>query len=191
MKELRIATIQTENRNDNQNELVLVGTPILFDTPTTIGAGTGAYTEVIQRGALDGVNLTDTRLLYNHDMNKVPLARTPKTMQLSLNTAGLEMRAELADTEEARSVWKAIQRGDLSGMSFAFKVAEDGQKWEKRSDGRLYRTINKIQSIYEISIVPFPAYPSTSVEARSIVDNFNNRDEVKKKLNKILFKGEL
>lgn len=191
MKETRIATIQTEQRNDNQDELMLVGTPILYDTPTQIGTGVNAYTEVIQRGALDGVNLNDTRLLYNHDMNKVPLARTPKTMQLSLSQVGLEMRAELADTEEAKSVWKAIQRGDLSGMSFAFKISEDGQKWEKRADGRLYRTITKIQSLYEISIVPFPAYPSTSVEARSIVDNYNSRDEIKKKLNKILFKGEI
>ncbi|XJS10466.1 HK97 family phage prohead protease [Aerococcaceae bacterium WGS1372] len=191
MKELRIATIQTEERNDNQNELVLVGTPILYDTPTTIGAGTATYTEVIQRGALDGVNLNDTRLLYNHDMNKVPLARTPKTMQLSLNQAGLEMRAELANTEEARSVWMAIQRGDLSGMSFAFKVSDEGQKWEKRADGNLYRTITKIDNLYEISVVPFPAYPTTSVEARSIVTNFANRDELKIKLNKIIFKGEL
>lgn len=191
MKETRIATIQTEQRNDNQDELMLVGTPILYDTPTQIGTGVNAYTEVIQRGALDGVNLNDTRLLYNHDMNKVPLARTPKTMQLSLSQAGLEMRAELADTEEARSVWTAVQRGDLSGMSFAFKVSENGQKWEKRADGRLYRMITKIQSLYEISIVPFPAYATTSVEARSIVDNYNNRDEVKKKLNKILFKGDI
>lgn len=187
MKEIRIAEIQTTQRN-NEDELLLVGTPILYDTPTTIGSGSNAFKEVIQRGALDGADISDSRLLYNHDMNKVPLARTPKTMNLSVDQVGLHMEAKLAGTEEARSVYTAVKRGDLSGMSFAFKVAENGDTYDKSTRTR---TITKIDKIYEISVVPFPAYPTTSVEARNKIDNLNSpeRDELKIKLNQLLYKG--
>jgi len=161
MKEQRIAEIRA-NTPAGESGLVITGLPIIFDKPTTIDSPAGQYTEVIRRGALDSADLSDCRLLYNHDLNKVPLARTPKTMQLTISPAGLEMTATLPDTEEARSVHTAVLRGDLSGMSFAFKIPEGGDKWEGRT-----REILKIEKVYELSIVPFPAYPETSVEARS------------------------
>lgn len=191
MKEIRIATIQTEQRNEeNKDELVLIGKPILYDTPTTIGKGDFSYTEVIKHGALDQADLTDTRLLVNHDMKKVPLARTPKTLSLFLSQAGLEMMAILPDTEEGRSVYTAVKRGDISGMSFAFKVPDGGDSYDSLTNTR---TIHKIEKIYEISVVSFPAYPTTSVEARSAIENFHSteRNELKIKLNQILFKGEI
>ncbi|MGF3113130.1 HK97 family phage prohead protease [Facklamia sp. P9177] len=189
MKEIRISKIETENRNDDTKNMVLVGRPILYDIPTQIGEGNFAFTEVIQRGALDGVDLKDTRLLYNHDMNKVPLAKTPKTMQLELDQAGLKMVANLANTEESRSVYTAVERGDLSGMSFAFKVPEGGDSYNAETRTR---TIHKIEKIYEVSVVPFPAYATTSVEARSAIDNLysEERDDLRIKLNNILYKGE-
>lgn len=189
MKEIRISNIKIEKRNDSQKDMVLVGRPILFNTPTTIGKDNLAFTEVIQHGALDGVDLNDTRLLYNHDLNKVPLAKTPKTMQLELDQAGLKMVATLADTEESKSVYTAVKRGDLSGMSFAFKVPEGGDSYDAHTRTR---TIHKIERIYEISIVPFPAYPTTSVEARSAFNELDSkeRSNLRIKLNKTLFKGE-
>lgn len=69
--------------------LVLEGRPIVYDQPTTIKGPTGAYIEIIRTGALDGADLSDARLLYNHNLSKVPLARTPKTMQLVCDPAGL------------------------------------------------------------------------------------------------------
>lgn len=195
MKEIRSTIIQTDE--DNASELVLVGTPILFDQPTTITTNSGSFIEVIERGALNEVNLNDTRLLYNHQLDKVPLAKTPKTMQLTIGNDGLHMRAELPNTEEARSIHEAVAREDLSGMSFGFTLDEDGQTWEKRSDGSLLRTIHKINKIYEISIVPFPAYENTtvSVEARSKVQHIEQEAKAEKDLkitlNKILFKGDI
>lgn len=189
MKEIRIATIQTEQRNES-DELVLVGKPILYDTPTQIGKDGFAYKEVIKRGALDQADLSDTRLLVNHDLKKVPLARTPRTLTLSLTQAGLEMVAQLPDTEEGKSVYTAVKRGDISGMSFAFKVPEGGDSYDRLTNTR---TIHKIDKIYEISVVSFPAYPTTSVEARSVMENLNSseRNDLRIKLNKILFKGDL
>lgn len=160
MKELRAADITA----DESEAMTLTGTPIVFDTPTTINTPDGAYTEVIKAGALDNADLTDSRLLWAHDDTRVPLARTPKTMQLTADATGLHMTAELPDTEAAREVYEAVKRGDVSGMSFAFTIAPNGDEW---SDDGSTRTITKIQKVYEVSVVPYPAYPQTSVEARA------------------------
>ena len=165
MKEIRTAEVRaTEPTADGKETLIIVGTPIVFDTPTTINDLCGSYTEVIKRGALDGADLTDSRLLVNHDMTRIPLARTPKTMQFSITEKGLEMRAELPDTEEARSVYTAVKREDLTGMSFAFSVPDDGSSFDAKTNTR---TITKISKVYEVSLVNFPAYPTASAEARS------------------------
>jgi len=188
MKELRIAEIRAKEPGGSDS-LVLSGRPILYDQPTTINAPFGEYVEVIKRGALDEADLSDVRLLYNHDMNKIPLARTPKTMHLTLEPAGLMMRAELPSTEDGRSVHTAVKRGDLSGMSFAFKVPEGGSRYDAKTNTR---TITKIEKVYECSIVAFPAYPQTSVEARSQIEdtwealNAPERQQAKIKLNQLL-----
>lgn len=165
MKEIRTAEIRaTEPTADGKDALIIVGTPIVFDTPTTINDLLGSYTEVIKRGALDGADLTDSRLLVNHDLTRIPLARTPKTMQFNITEKGLEMRAELPDTEEARTAYTAVKRGDLTGMSFSFTVPEGGDSFDAQTNTR---TITKIEKVYEVSLVNFPAYPTASAEARS------------------------
>lgn len=99
------------------------------------------------------------------------------------------MAADLPDTSEARSVYTAVQRGDLSGMSFAFKVPEGGDSYNAKTKTR---TILKIEKVYEISVVPFPAYPQTSVEARSAISAAAEKARLKAqaiiKANKILMK---
>lgn len=167
MKELRIAQLEAETRADAaaaSESLILSGRPIVYDAATTINDPAGRYIEIIKRGALDGADLDDVRLLYNHDLGKVPLARTPKTMKLTADAAGLAMEATLPNTQEARAVYEAVKRGDLDGMSFSFTVPEGGSTYDPATNTR---TITKIKKVYECSIVPFPAYPQTSVEARS------------------------
>src|SRR5699024_6549467 len=97
--------------------------------------------------------------------------------------------AMLPDTEQGRSIYTAVKRGDLDGMSFSFTCDKDGSHYnvEKRT-----RTISKIRKLYECSIVPFPAYQSTSVEARNQMQEAEQREQAKKQakitLNKILSK---
>ena len=74
------------------------------------------------------------------------------------------MRAELPDTEEARTAYTAVKRGDLTGMSFSFTVPEGGDSFDAQTNTR---TITKIDKVYEVSLVNFPAYPTASAEARS------------------------
>ena len=190
MKEVRITEVRAQEPTaDGNGTLLIVGTPIVYDTPTTINDPTGSYTEVIKRGALDGADLTDSRLLVNHDLTRIPLARTPKTMQFKITDNGLEMTAELPDTEEARSAYTAVKRGDLTGMSFAFTVPEGGDSYDAKTNTR---TITKIAKVYEVSLVNFPAYPTASAEARSAraegLKKLEARNEAIKLCNLILMK---
>ena len=153
---------QTQTRAYNvraaDKPLIVEGTVIVFDKP----ADMGGYTEFIARNALDGVNLDNITLLVNHNGTGIPLARSPKTLTLTISETGLDMRAELPDTEQGRSVYEAIKRGDLSEMSFAFEISEYAFDEQKREC-----TITKIAAVYEISIVNRAAYPQTSVQARA------------------------
>lgn len=161
MKETRIAEIRATS---SDSALFIEGRAIVFDQATKINDPVGSYTEIIKRGALDGADLSDVRLLFNHDLNRVPLARTPKTMTLKVDPVGMTIRALLPETESAKEVYESVKRGDLTGMSFAFKVPEGGDTYDPKTNTR---TINKIEKVYECSIVQFPAYGQTSVEARS------------------------
>lgn len=189
MKEIRTLELRAADPAGDSS-LILEGVPIVFDTPTKINDVFGAYTEIIRAGALEGADLSDIRLLYNHDLNKVPLARTPKTMRFNLDPAGLKMTAELPQTEEAKSIYTAVQRGDISGMSFAFKVPEGGSSFDAKTKTR---TITKIEKVYEFSITPFPAYPQTSIEARTAIQGILEKQELiesmKIKINQIKKRG--
>lgn len=147
----------------------ITGRPIVYDSRTDIG---GWFAEVIERDALLGTDLTDVRFLVNHDFSKIPLARSRRnngnsTMQLTVDERGLEIEVNL-DTEnnaEARSLYSAVERGDISGMSFCFSV--DDEEWTEMDSDYPTRHIKRISSVVEVSAVTFPAYEATEINARS------------------------
>jgi HK97 family phage prohead protease len=123
------------------------------------------FNEVIAPGAFRKTltETPDVRLLINHD--GLPLARTKNgTLSLSEDERGLYFDAELADTTEARDLWTLVQRGDVDQMSFAFRVIR--QKW---SEDRKNRTLTEVSlADGDVSVVTYPAYPTTTVEARDV-----------------------
>jgi HK97 family phage prohead protease len=106
----------------------------------------------------------DVRLLVNHE--GLPMARTKNgTMRLSEDEKGLFFEAELANTQEARDLYTLVERGDVDQMSFAFRVIR--QNWSK---DRSERTLTEVSlSDGDVSIVTYPAYTATSVEARELI----------------------
>ena len=103
----------------------------------------------------------DVRLLINHE--GLPLARTKNgTLTLSEDERGLYMDAVIADTQEGRDLYTLVQRGDLDQMSFAFRVIR--QKWNENRTERLLTELSLADG--DVSVVTYPAYPTTSVEAR-------------------------
>lgn len=152
-----------------QGAAILTGRPVVYSSPTDIG---GWFQEIIEPGALDGADLTDVRFLVNHDTSMIPLARSRNnnensTMQMTPDAEGLLLNRVALDTEnnaEARALYSAVQRGDISGMSFMFSVAEE--TWENLESDYPTRHITKIASIVEVSAVTFPAYDDTEINAR-------------------------
>ena len=148
---------------------VITGRPIVYNERTNIG---GMFDEIIEPGALNKTDLTDVRFLVNHDTKRIPLARSRRnngnsTMQLMPDENGLEIKVIL-DTEnnsEARALYSAVKRGDISGMSFMFGV--DGEEWENLESEHPTRRVRSISSVVEVSAVTFPAYESTEINARS------------------------
>jgi len=103
----------------------------------------------------------DVRLLINH--SGLPLARTKNgTLTLTEDDRGLYMDATIADTSEGRDLYKLVERGDVDQMSFAFRVIR-----QKYNDDRSQRTLTEVSlADGDVSVVTYPAYPTTSVEAR-------------------------
>lgn len=152
--------------NDDSGHYI-VGRPIVYDSTTNLGD----FDEVIVRGALDDTNLRDVRFLVNHNLSMIPLARSRRnnlnsTMQLITDEAGMGIRVNL-DTEnnaDSRSLYSAVGRGDISGMSFLFGV--DAEEWLDLESDHPTRRIKSISTVVEISAVTFPAYDATTIETR-------------------------
>ena len=148
----------------------VVGLAAVYESRTNIG---NMFEEVIERGAFDSSDLTDVLFFVNHDMSKIPLARSRRnngnsTMRLSLDERGLNMEASLDvdNNAEAKALYSAIQRGDMSGMSFLFTIKED--TWENLNSEMPTRRIKKIARVREVSAVNFPAYQDTELLARDV-----------------------
>lgn len=161
-----------ELRAADGEEGVIEGTPIVFNQKTRISDWAGEYDEIIDARALDKTDLKDVRLFVNHDINKITLARSRKgndnsTMSFTIDEKGLHIKAKL-DTEnnsEARALYSAVKRGDMDGMSFMFRIR--GETWQDVDKDIPLRVVNDISIVHEVSVVNFPAYTGTSVNARS------------------------
>lgn len=173
-----------EIRKSEESEgMTLKGTPIVFNQSTDIG---GWWEESIDPGAIDEETLRDVRLLVNHDFNGIPLARSRRntknsTMRLSIEADGVSMEADLDEKNpKAVELYSAVERGDVSGMSFAFLV--DGDIWDNLDSEYPKRTITHISEIYEVSAVTWPAYEQTSISSRSLESGKESLAEARKAL---------
>jgi len=146
----------------------ITGLAAVYDSRTNIG---NFFYEVIERGAFDETDLTDVLFFVNHDLSKIPLARSRRnngnsSMTLKVDERGLniETNLDVENNADARSLTSAIKRGDITGMSFLFSVKEDA--WEELDAKIPTRRIKKIARVREVSAVNFPAYDATEISAR-------------------------
>ena len=171
-KEIRAFNFEVRAEENEEHGHFLTGSPIVYNERTDLGW----YDEIIDDGALGNTDLRDVRFLVNHNTDMIPLARSRNnnansTMQMSVvPEKGMDIRVDL-DTEnntDARSLYSAVQRGDISGMSFMFAV--DGDAWENLDSDHPTRHIRSFAKVYEVSAVTFPAYEATSIQARGLAD---------------------
>ena len=164
-------------------EKIITGRPIVYNSRTNLGY----FDEIIDAGALDNADLTDIRFLVNHDTSMIPLARSRRnngnsTMKLTPDADGLNLDFVKLDTEnnsDASSLYSAVSRGDITGMSFMFFV--DGENWENLDSDHPTRHITAISRVLEVSAVTWPAYDSTEIYARSEHSALENAKSVLEK----------
>lgn len=159
--------VRAEEREDGTG--IITGRPIVYEAETVIG---DYFKEIISRGALDGTDLTDVRFLVNHNTEMIPLARSRRnngnsTMQLSVDYEGLiiETLLDIENNNDARALFSAVKRGDITGMSFMFSVTDE--EWEDLDSELPTRRIKSIGSVIEVSAVTWPAYEQTDINARN------------------------
>lgn len=123
----------------------------------------GGYVEQIDPQAFDRVLGADqdTYCLLNHDEGDI-LGRTLSgTCRTSTDMVGLFYETDLPNTSVARDVAELVRRGDITGSSFAFTVAPDGDEWSLTTDGFPLRTVRSVARLYDVGPVAYPAYLAT------------------------------
>jgi len=157
---------KTEIRSVGENELIIEGKAVAFESPETYWG----ETEVIDTHALDECDMSDVVLRYNHNDTQYTLARTRnKSLELDLREDGLYFKATLnAEITTQKDAYMMVKDGLLDKCSFAFTIDED--KYDVKNH---LRTITKIGRMFDVALVDFPFYNDTLVEARSL----DNRKE--------------
>ena len=163
--EIRNTTFQVTANEENEKRTV-EGYAMLFG----VNSDNLGFEEVIERGALDGVlGKSDVFALLNHDRSKGILARAKNgngSLSLEVDTKGLKYRFEAPKTALGNELLENLRRGEIDQSSFAFTVADGGEKWERQKNGVWKRTISKFERIYDVSPVYNAAYSKTSVYMR-------------------------
>ncbi|MBW3469087.1 HK97 family phage prohead protease [Arthrospiribacter ruber] len=193
MKEIRLIDNTEFRAVQEEDKKYIEGYAFKYNT---LSRDLGGFYETIERGSLDGADLSDVVALFNHKQEYI-LARknvNVDTLELIADEVGLKYRFEVDESiSYVADLYKNIQKKNIQHSSFAFKIAEGGDKFEKR-DGKYYRSITKFKGIYDVSPVTNPAYLDTDSSIRSIVEGLqegekqeeiNNLNEYRMKLLKV------
>jgi HK97 family phage prohead protease len=165
------ANVRLEKREDGKE--IITGYASVFYSPGDPGTeyelwpAFGTWPRVVERvmpGAFDGVLGQDVRGLFNHDVNLLLGRSKANTLTFGLDATGLWYRIVPADTTVARDVLEHLRRGDMDGSSFSFAIGD--QRWTETKDLEV-REILRVDTLYDVGPVTFPAYESTTAGVRS------------------------
>ena len=159
--EKRGGDLGVEVRADEDGKRTLKGYAAVFNSDTTIG---DFFIERIDPAAFNGAIGADVRALVDHDTGRVIGRTKAGTLRLEIDNRGLKVEIDVPDTADGRDLWTLVERGDVSGMSFGFRVTK--QEWDETGDMPV-RTILEVE-LFEVSAVAFPAYDNTAIAVRSL-----------------------
>lgn len=156
---------QFEVRAKGDAGKTIVGYAAVFSEEADIG---GYFKERIDPEAFDGVlERSDVHALYNHDYGKVLGRSSSGTLRLETDEKGLRVEIDLPDTNDARDLIVQIERGDIDQMSFMFSMDGGVQEWDESGEVPV-RTIKQVGELYDVSVCPRGAYPTTECGLRSL-----------------------
>jgi HK97 family phage prohead protease len=149
-----------EHRADD-GKRTLIGYAAKFERLAMIGS---YFQEKIAPGAFSAAIGGDIRALVDHDAGRV-IGRTKSgTLRLSEDGTGLRVEIDVPDTTDGNDLWVLVERGDISGMSFGFRVTKE--TWDETGEVPV-RTIQAVE-LFEVSAVAWPAYEDTTIGLRSL-----------------------
>ena len=147
------------------DEMQIEGKAVAFESPTVMYEYDGIkFYEVIDRNAFAEAKMDDVVLVENHQGRAAAKTKN-RTLELRTSDDGLFIKADLSKNATGRELYEAIQNGFYDKMSFAFTVRKDSYDKESRT-----RRIEKIDRLFDVSAVDFPAYSETSISARSFFE---------------------
>ena len=160
------ATLTLEKREGVAGPGTLSGYAAVYDSRSL--PIMGLFTETIAKGAFRNTLAAgpDVRALWNHDSATVLGRSKAGTLRMVEDEKGLRVEIDLPETQAGRDAAISIGRGDVSQMSFGFRVPSGGDAW-RTVDGKQERTLNEIDlNDGDVSPVAYPAYPATEVALR-------------------------
>lgn len=170
-RELRFVSgkIELEYRQEGEKQVptAFVGNAIVCGVRSL---DLGGFREIIDSKALNEADMSDVVGLFNHNRDILLGRNTSKSLTLTRTAdGGLAYRIEYdaADPDHVR-VMRKIERGDVVGSSFAFRVAKGGDTWVKEEDGTYLRTVYKISRVSDVGPVTSPAYANSTAAKRSL-----------------------
>lgn len=146
-------------------EAILAGYAAVFNE---LSVDLGGWREIIMPGAFAAAIVdADVRSLWQHNSEFVLGRTTNNTLRLVEDEIGLRSEIDPPATTWAADALISMRRGDVNQMSFSFQIPPGGDTWRETEEGYWLRTIWRVQPLYEVSPVTFPAYPATSIQARN------------------------
>ena len=174
MSNKEIRAMETINAVDD-DKMIVEGYALRFNT---LSNDLGGFVESISPEALKDTDLSDVRMLIDHNTSYVLGRTTSETLDLNVDEEGLYFRCQLPNTTYAKDLYENIRLGNVNQCSFGFILDEDGDSFEKREDGLFKRTLNKIKSLFDVSIVTYPAYNDTDVApALRSIENIKEKEK--------------
>ena len=175
-----------ELRSVDQESRQVEGYAVVFNASTDLGW----FTEEIDRNAFDNTDMSNVYLLFNHDENNVLAGTSNGSLRMTIDEKGLRQVSEIVDTTIGEDTLKLVKNGLINKMSFAFTIDEDGGEEWISDRGKEHRIIRKINKLYDVSLVTYPAYNQTSAFARSMTDELaeehKRRKEQSERMERIL-----
>ncbi len=183
--EKRIFNIETKSEESESGQKVIVGHASMYGARSE---NLGGFYEYIEEGAFtrELIAKSDVRALINHDQNLILARTTSGTLRLDADATGLQYEFDVPETSYGKDLVISMDRGDITQSSFAFTVKEDD--WSTDEDGNNIRTIKKIDRLYDVSPVTYPAYPETNdlvVAQRGLAKYKEKQEKITQELDQI------
>jgi len=159
---------ETRAKVINEQTRTIRGYGIVFNSESVdLRANGRVFREVIRPEAAQGVDFSRVLSMHNHKSERLLGNTQSGTMRTGIDEVGVWYEVDIPNSPTGEDVFVSVARGDMQGSSFQFDIPQNGDKWSVRN-GKAFREVVKFGKVYEMGPVSEPAYPDTTIAARSL-----------------------